>query len=310
MKFVDYYAALGIPRDADLAQIKKAYRTLARQHHPDVSKLAGSEEKFKNAAAAYATLKNPEKRAAYDALGPLPEGTDLDAPPPGSRSSRDGPSARYEDMDFSDFLDSLRQGDAFGAQRSRAHGPRRGRDLEDTVFITLEQALHGRTLHLDIQDGTGRHTLEVTVPAGVRAGQKLRLRGKGGKGSAGGEDGDFFLHIALKAHPRFRLDQHDLYFDLALSPWEAALGAEITVPTLDTDVVLTVPPGSSSGMKLRLRGRGMPQAPGAAAARGDLYALVRVDVPKPCTAEERKLFEELARVSAFAPRTFPTSTPP
>ncbi len=310
MKFVDYYAALGIPRDADLGQIKKAYRTLARLHHPDVSKLAGSEEKFKNAAAAYATLKNPEKRAAYDALGPLPEGTDLDAPPPGARSARHAQNARYEDMDFTDFLDSLRQGEPFGTSRGRAHGPRRGRDLEDTVSITLEQALHGSTLHLEMQDGAERKALEVTVPAGVRAGQKLRLRGKGGKGSGGGDDGDCFLHIAWKSHPRFRIDQNDLYFDLALTPWEAALGAEITVATLDADVVLTVPAGSSSAKKLRLRGRGMPQAPSAAAARGDLYALLRIEVPNPCTAEERKLFEELARVSTFAPRTSSTGTPP
>lgn len=311
MKYVDYYAALGLPRDADLAQIKKAYRTLARQHHPDMSKAPDAEEKFKNAAAAYATLKNPEKRAAYDALGPQREGADMDevqrrhAGPGGFSSQGTAPGrtdARFADMDFSDFLDSLGKGDLFGERHSRARGPQRGQDMEDTVLVDLEQALHGSTLHMALMDQGTRRELEVTIPAGVRAGQKLRLRGKGGKGLHGGEDGDFYLHIALNPHPRFRVDQHDLYFDLALSPWEAMLGADVTVPTLDGDVVLTVPPGSSSGKKLRLRGRGLPQGSGAQATRGDLYALVRVDVPAHTSPEERTLLEQLARISTFAPR--------
>jgi curved DNA-binding protein len=310
MKYVDYYAALGLGRDADLAQIKKAYRTLARQHHPDMSKAPDAEEKFKNVGAAYATLKDPEKRAAYDALGPKVEGADMDAPPPGYGAARGQSGPRFEDMDFSDFLDSLGKGGMFGERHSRARGPQRGQDMEDTVLVDLEQALHGSTLHMALLDQGVRRELEVTIPAGVRAGQKLRLRGKGGKGQHGGEAGDFYLHIALNPHPRFRVDQQDLYFDLALSPWEAMLGAEVTVPTLDGEVVLTVPPGSSSGKKLRLRGRGMPQGPGAQAKRGDLYALVRVDVPPQTTPEERKLLEELARISTFAPRSPSTGTAP
>ena len=310
MKFVDYYGALGLPRDADLDQIKKAYRTLARQHHPDVSKAPDAEEKFKKAAAAYATLKNPEKRAAYDALGPLAEGTDLDAPPPQSQRARAQPGAHFDDTAFADFLDGLGQGGPFGARHSRTRGPQRGQDLQDTVLLDLGQALSGTTLHIALLDQGEQRELEVTVPAGVRVGQKLRLRGKGGQGQRGGEDGDFYLHIGFKPHPRFRVDQHDLYFDLALSPWEAMLGADITVPTLDGDVVLTVPPGTSSGKKLRLRGRGMPQAPGAPATRGDMYALARVDVPAQATPEERKLLEELARISSFNPRPHPTGTSP
>ena len=310
MKFVDYYAALGLARNADLAQIKKAYRTLARQHHPDVSKAAGSEEKFKNAAAAYATLKNPEKRAAYDALGPLAEGTDMDAPPAPHHSAGAQPGARFDGMDFADFLDSLGQGDLFGARRTRAPGPRRGQDMQETVLLDLEQALHGSTLHLALLDDGQRRELEVSVPAGVRADQKLRLRGKGGKGQYGGEDGDLYLHIGFKPHPRFRVDRQDLYFDLALSPWEAMLGAEVTIPTLDSELVLTVPPGSSSGKKLRLRGCGLPQGPAAQAARGDMYALVRVEVPAQTTPEERALLEELARISHFHPRSPPTGTAP
>jgi curved DNA-binding protein len=313
MKYVDYYAALGLPRDADLAQIKKAYRTLARQHHPDMSKDAGAEEKFKNIGAAYATLKNPEKRAAYDALGPQREGAEMGAPTDdhaasGGRSTAN--RSHVDDMDFSDFLDSLGKGDLFGARHGRARGPQRGQDLEDTVLIDLVQALRGSTLHMTLMDQGTRRELEVSIPAGVRSGQKLRLRGRGGKGLHGGEDGDFYLHVAFNPHPRFRVDRQDLYFDLALSPWEAMLGADITVPTLEGDVVLSVPPGSSSGKKLRLRGRGLPHGAGAQTARGDLYALVRVDVPTHTSAEERTLLEELARISTFTPRPAATGTTP
>jgi curved DNA-binding protein len=309
MKFVDYYGALGLPRDADLAQIKKAYRTLARQHHPDVSKAPDAEDKFKKAAAAYATLKNPEKRAAYDALGPLAEGTDMDAPPVPSYAQQEHSGAHFEDMAFAEFLNSMGQGGVFGGRHSRARGPQRGQDLQDTVLIDLGQALSGTTLHIALRDHGELRELEVTVPAGVRTGQKLRLRGKGGCGQHGGEDGDLYLHIGFKPHPRFRTDGPDVYFDLALSAWEATLGADITVPTLDGEVVLTVPPGSSSGKKLRLRGRGMPQSAAAPAARGDMFALVRVEVPAQTTPEERTLLEELARISRFSPRPHPTGTP-
>jgi curved DNA-binding protein len=310
MKYVDYYAALGLARDADLAQIKKAYRTLARQHHPDLSKAPGAEEKFKNIAAAYATLKHPEKRAAYDALGPLREGADMDAAPPGRSHPDQQNGTPFGDMDFSDFLNNLDRGGLFGARHPRARGPQRGQDMEDTVRVDLAQALRGSTLHMELTYQGQQRTLEVTLPAGVRAGQKLRLRGQGGKGQRGGEDGDFYLHIAFNPHPHFRVDQQDLYFDLALSPWEAMLGADITVPTLESDVVLTVPPGTGSGRQLRLRGRGMPQGPGVNATRGDLYALVRVDVPAHISAEERKLLEELARISTFVPRPQATGTTP
>jgi curved DNA-binding protein len=213
-------------------------------------------------------------------------------------------------MDLSDFLDSLGKGDLFGARHGRARGPQRGQDMEDTVLVDLAQALHGSTLHMVLMDHGERRELEVTIPAGVRAGQKLRLRGKGGRGQHGGENGDFYLHITLSPHARFRVDQQDLYFDLALSPWEAMLGADITVPTLDGDVVLSVPPGSGSGKKLRLRGRGLPHGPGPDAKRGDLYALVSVAVPAQLTPEERTLLEQLARISTFSPRPLSTGTTP
>jgi curved DNA-binding protein len=174
--------------------------------------------------------------------------------------------------------------------------------MEDTVRLDLAQALHGSTMHMVLMDRGERRELEVTIPAGVRAGQQLRLRGKGGRGQHGGADGDFYLHIAFNPHPRFRVDQQDLYFDLALSPWEAMLGADVTVPTLEGDVVLTVPAGSGSGKKLRLRGRGLPQGSGAEAKRGDLYALLRVDVPAQLSPEERQLLEQLQRISTYSPR--------
>lgn len=294
MKYKDYYAALGVPRDADLDQIKKAYRKLARAHHPDVSKSAGAEARFKEAAEAYATLKDPEKRAAYDELGRRPAGEEF-APPPRWAHEYASDAASFEDIDLADLLDALGRGR--GARRGPV--PVHGRDFETPVRIGLEQAHHGTSLKLEIPDEQGGRTLEVTIPPGVGEGQKLRLRGKGGRGRHGGANGDIYLHITLAPHPVFRPDGHDLYFDLALAPWEAALGAEVEVPTLEGPVVLTVPPGSRSGRKLRLRGRGLANGRGG---RGDLYALVHIDVPSTLTPRERELFTELAAASRFNPR--------
>jgi len=303
MKYKDYYAALGVPRDADLDQIKKAYRKLARMHHPDVSKEAGAEEKFKDAAEAYATLKDPEKRAAYDELGKRPAGQEFEPPPQWERDfggqgfGGGGQGGHgFEDIDLADLLASMGHGRG-GAQR--AARPAAGRDFETTVRVSLEDAHRGTTVRLELDDGDAGRSLEVTVPAGVSEGQKLRLRGKGGKGHNGGPDGDIYLHIKLAPHAVFRPDKHDLYFDLALSPWEAALGTEVEVPTLDTPVLLTVPAGTRSGRKLRLRGRGLADGKGA---RGDLYALTHIDVPATLTDRERELFQDLARASTFNPR--------
>jgi curved DNA-binding protein len=186
-------------------------------------------------------------------------------------------------MDMADLLAAMGKG---------AHGPRpvKGRDYENTVQITLEDARRGSSLSLDVATPNGRSTLNVTVPPGVREGQKLRLKGNGGA------DGDIYLHISLKPHPVFRTDRHDLYFDLALAPWEAALGGDIEVPTLEGNVLLTVPAGTRSGRKLRLRGRGL------ASGSSDLYAIVHIDVPATLTEHELALYEDMARTSHFNPR--------
>ena len=295
MKYKDYYAVLGVPRDADADTIKKAYRKLARQHHPDVSKAPEAEARFKDVAEAYATLKDPEKRAAYDGLGARRPGEDFRPPPDWGRQFAGG-DAGFDEADLADLLASLHR--ARRPDGRRGH-PIRGRDYEAVLRLSLEDAHRGTTVSLDVAHEDGTRTLAVTVPPGAADGQRLRLRGKGGAGLHGGEAGDIFLHIALLPHPVFRADGHDLYFDLALSPWEAALGADVEIPSLDGPVLLTVPAGSRSGRKLRVRRRGLSTGRGA---RGDLYAIVHVDVPATLTPRERELFEELARVSPFHPR--------
>jgi curved DNA-binding protein len=241
----NYYSALGIPHDANLDQVKKAYRKLARQYHPDVSKAKDTEARFKDAAEAYATLKNPEKRAAYDELLANPPTQRTRDAPHWSNAARSQHSP-FADMDFEDILAAM----GHGTQRNRNKpAPMAGRDFEDTVHIDLMQAHTGTTLNLDLTSGDTTRSLEVKIPAGVVEGQKIRLRGMGGDGLRGGPKGDVYLHIKFKPHPEWRVDKHDLYFELTLSPWEAVLGADVTVNTPDGDKLLTVPAGTHSGSK-------------------------------------------------------------
>ncbi|TXT40367.1 MAG: curved DNA-binding protein [Comamonadaceae bacterium] len=295
MKYKDYYAILGVPRNADLDQIKKAYRKLAHSYHPDVSKAPDAEARFKEAAEAYATLKDAAKRAAYDELGHPPSGAEFKPPPQWQQDFAPGGSAfeSFDNMDLADLLAAM----GHGAKGRSAHAmPMKGHDYESAATITLEDAKRGCTVSLNLADAAGERTLQVTIPPGVCQDQKLRLRGKGGKGHHGGPDGDIYLHINLAAHAVFRPDHHELYFDLVLAPWEAALGGDVEVPTLEGPVLLTVPPGTRAGRRLRLRGRGL------SAGHSDLYAIVRIDIPPTLTAREQELFQELARVSTYKPR--------
>ncbi|MYN12153.1 DnaJ domain-containing protein [Pusillimonas sp. TS35] len=315
MKYVDYYHVLGVPRDASQADIKKAYRSLAHKYHPDVSNDADAEARFKQVAEAYATLKDPEKRAAYDKLGQHAEGEDFVPPHAwqrdftgGDGAFRDGGFGDFSEMDLADLIAAFA-----AAQRQehmhRARRPVRGEDYEIAVPVTLEQIYDGTetefTVNLPGLDEHGRphhasRTYRVRIPKGAGDGQRLRLPGKGGSGRNGGGAGDLYLVMKLQPHPLYRVDGRDLYVDLPLTPWEAALGASVQVATPGGPVELSIPGGTSSGRKLRLSGRGLPRAPEGKA--GDLYAIARIDVPRTLSARERELFTALSAESAFTPR--------
>jgi curved DNA-binding protein len=306
MKYKDYYSALGVERTASEEEIKTAYRKLARKYHPDVSKELGAEEKFKEVSEAYKTLKDPQKRKAYDELGTHRPGEDF-RPTPEWNVHFGGGGFSFEDLDLSDLFESLAAGRRTGGARQReTRIP--GQDYEVTAHITLDDAFNGTMLDLNLavpeRDEQGLlqrvpRTIKVRVPKGATEGQRMRVPGKGGQGINGGRDGDLYLNIALHPHPLFRAEGHDLYLDLPLTPWEAALGATVEVPTLSGAVALKVPPGTRAGQKLRLTGRGLPKPHEGA---GDLLAVVQVVVPTVLTDRERALFKELADASAFNPR--------
>ena len=307
MKYSDYYAALGVERGASQEEIKKAYRRLAQKHHPDVSKEPGAEERFKQIAEAYATLKDPEKRAAYDALGARPQGEEFRPPPDWARQHAGGQSFSFDDVDFADLFSRF-GADGGGGARFRENVAMPGQDFEVPVEIGIEDAYHGTTLELQLSmpeyDASGRlrrvpHPVKARIPPGAVDGQRLRLPGKGGEGLNGGRAGDLYLDITLKPHRLYRATGHDLFVDLPLAPWEAALGASVEVPTLGGAVHLKVPAGTSSGQKLRLGGRGLPKPRGGA---GDLYAVAQIVVPPQLSERERELFSSLKEGSSFDPR--------
>ncbi|HVC10987.1 MAG TPA: DnaJ C-terminal domain-containing protein [Burkholderiales bacterium] len=308
MKYKDYYAILGVARDAGEGDIKKAYRRLARKYHPDVSKEPNAEERFKEVAEAYETLKDKDKRAAYDNLGSHRPGQDFQPPP--DWFSRYGTEPGFDEqggVDLSDLFASL--GGGFGRARGfRRDAPMPGEDYEVNVHLGLEEAARGTEVELQIaarEVGPDGHlvrtpkTIRARIPRGVTDGQKLRLRGKGGAGWKGGPPGDLYLNIALHPHPLFRVSGHDLYLEVPVAPWEAALGAAIEIPTLDGRVAMKVPEGSKAGQRLRLAGKGLPRPHGEA---GDLYAVLNIAVPSVLSERERRLFEELRAASSFDPR--------
>ncbi|MEO8753404.1 MAG: DnaJ C-terminal domain-containing protein [Casimicrobiaceae bacterium] len=307
MKYKDYYAILELKRDADADAIKKAYRRLARKYHPDVSKEKDAEEKFKEMAEAYETLKDPEKRAAYDQLGQHRTGEEFRPPPDWGQHFAQGQGG-FDDIDLSDLFAGLagRQGRA-GGQR-RADRAMAGSDYEAVVRLSFEQAFSGTEVDLELSalewdaDGGVRrvpHRVKTRIPRGVTDGEKLRVPGKGGKGANGGPDGDLYLDIEVQAHPLYRVDGLDLFVDLPLAPWEAVLGTSVNLPTPAGVVALKVAAGTRAGQRLRLSGRGMPRGSGTP---GHLYAVVRIEVPTVVDDKQRKLYEELAAASNFEPR--------
>jgi curved DNA-binding protein len=309
MKYKDYYAILGVERSASEDDIKKAYRRLARKYHPDVSKEANAEEKFKEVSEAYETLKDAEKRKAYDELGRYASGEDFRPPPNWEQSFGRGAGAgqfSFDEMDLGDLFAGL--GGGFARRARDPNAPIRGRDVEAQVQLAFDQAFHGTELALELAevefDEQGRarrvpRTINVRIPPGVTDGQVLRVPGKGGKGARGGPDGDLYLDIRVMEHPLYRVDGQDLYMDLPLAPWEAVLGTNVDLPTPGGMVSLRVPPNTRAGQKLRLGGRGMKRTTGAA---GHLYAVVQIVVPGVVTDRERALHAELAKLSTFNPR--------
>jgi curved DNA-binding protein len=306
MEFKDYYGIMGVARDATQDEIKRAYRKLARKYHPDVSKEPDAEARFKELGEAYEVLKDPEKRAAYDQLGANWKAGQEFRPPPDWDAGFEFSGGYRDGGAFSDFFESL-----FGrAGAGRAGGPSfraRGEDHHARILIDLEDAFHGATrtitLHAPQLDGQGHvrtreRTLNVHIPRGIRQGQHIRLAGQGTPGLGGGVAGDLYLDVEFKPHRLYRVDGRDLYLDLPLAPWEAALGARVKVPTPDGIVDLTIPAGSTAGRKLRLKGRGIPGKPA-----GDFFVVLQIALPPAESEAARQFYRAMQQELAFNPRT-------
>ncbi len=329
MKYLDYYAVLGVPRGASADEIKKAFRRLARQHHPDVSKAPGAEARFKEVNEAYEVLSDPEKRKRYDALGAgWKPGQDFTPPPGwgGFEGASSGPGGvRFEfgeAGDFSDFFSALfgDLGGRAGRGRRGAAGPfagfggfggadghedmfaPRGQDFEAHLTLSLEELFNRAPKSVTLQvpqvrpDGAVAHqarTFHVRIPAGATDGTRIRLSGQGGDG------GNLYLNLRVAPHPVFQLNGHDLDLTLPVTPWEAVLGAKVRIPTLEGEAALHIPPGTQGGARLRLGGKGLPDKHGS---RGDIFVNVRIAIPDHPSPRERQLFEQLAAESTFQPR--------
>lgn len=311
MKYKDYYSILGVERSAGADDVKKAYRRLARKFHPDVSREKDAEERFKEVGEAYEVLRDPEKRAAYDRLGASWRPGQEFRPPPGWGSTGGRAGHAFDEdlggMDFADLFAGLGLGGRRGSG-GRGGFAMGGQDMEASVEISLEDAFHGTEMRFEVpvleQAGGGAlrravRQVRVRVPKGATDGQKLRVPGKGGKGTGGGPDGDLYLTVHLKPHGVFRPSGHDLYLQLPVTPWEAALGAQVEVPTMAGRVRMRIPADSHAGQRLRLPGRGLPKPGGGS---GDLYAVLQIAMSPHASPRERELYEELARISTFDPR--------
>jgi curved DNA-binding protein len=313
----DFYSALGVSRDASPDEIQRAYRKLARTYHPDVNKDPGAEERFKEISEAYDVLSDPKTRERYDMFGEDFRRVPEDVDPATWNRARAGAGARRrpraagaegfpdgvrfstgsaEGIDLDDLFGGLFGG---GGRGRRGWGSIPGSDHEVEVEITVEEAYRGGSRTLNLAGPDGERTINVKIPAGVVDGQRIRLGGQGGQGTGGAPPGDLFLVVRIADHPRYRLDGRDIYVDLPLTAWEGALGASVVIDTPGGEATVKVPKGTSTGRRLRLKGRGLPSRRGKA---GDLYAEAKLMVPRRLTPEEQRLFEELAGTSKFDPR--------
>jgi curved DNA-binding protein len=315
VQFRDYYETLGVSKTASDDEIRKAFRKLARKYHPDVNKdKATAEEKFKQINEAYEVLGDPEKRRKYDELGANWNQPGGFQPPPGwdtqqsgggfrRYTSGDGGGVEFEfgGTGFSDFFEAFFSGGrsqagfgggSFGQRRT---GAERGSDVEADIMVTLEEALHGskRTISLRRGNSNKVETYQVKIPKGVHEGQRIRLAGQGEAGAGGGKSGDLFLRVRLARHPDFTVEGNDLIHEVKIPPWQAALGGELQVPTLEGNVRLKLPPGTQGGQRFRLRGHGLPTAAGT---RGNLFVEAQIQIPKKLTEREREIWSQLAEL--------------
>ena len=308
MQYQDYYQTLGIARGASQDEVKRAYRKLARKYHPDVSKEPDAEARFKDVGEAYEVLKDPEKRATYDNLGnQWRPGQDFRPPPDwGANFEFSGGGSSGNGGAFSDFFESLFGRAGVNARGSRGAFQDNGKDHHAKILVDLEDSFTGAvrsiTLHRPGVDANGRahsreHTLKVRIPKGIKAGQRIRLAGQGEPGLRGGSPGDLFLEVDFRPHAYYRADGSDLRVSLPVTPWEAALGATVKVPTPTGPVDLKIPAGSSGGRRLRLKGRGLP-----ARRAGDLYVQLQIALPPADHPKARALYERMAAELAFDPR--------
>jgi curved DNA-binding protein len=320
LEYQDYYSTLGVAKSASAEDIQKSYRKLARKYHPDINQSDEAEARFKEINEAYEVLKDPDKRSKYDRFGSAwKQAQRTGAPPPGFEDifsqfgvggSGFGDRGRTVEFDlggsgFSSFFEMLFGSPPGGTTSWGGFGegsppPTSAADSEARISLAIEEAGRGgkRQITLTDPDTGRRRTLRVTIPKGVRPGQRIRLAGQGRQG-AGGSRGDLYLTVEILPHPRFRLEGADLHTLLPIAPWEAALGGKATLTTLDGQVTVKIPAGSSSGQKIRLRGKGFPAQSGS---NGDLIAELRIVVPKKLTAREKELYEKLEATSDFEAR--------
>jgi len=292
MEYKDYYKILGVSRDVSKEDLKKAYRKLARKYHPDVSKEANAEAKFKEVGEAYEALKDPEKRAQYDQFGSNYQNGQSFTPPPGWGQQGGGAGAG----NFSSFFDNMFGGGGMGGG-GRDNFYAQGENVNTKITISLEDAFLGAKKTIRRPSSSKQTgTLNVKIPAGITAGKKIRLSGQGEAGM-GNNPGDLFLEVAIAAHAHYRLQDKDIYLDLPIAPWEAALGAKVTVPTLAGKINLKIPAGAKSGQKMRLKGRGLPSK-----EAGDQFVVLQIMTPPADNDVAKQLYQQMAEELHFNPR--------